>query len=198
MYSITMDTSGLFLMIALMDDQKVIDSIQMECLKKQSEYIIVKIDELLSRNQLDINEVSNIVITVGPGSYTGVRIAMTVAKVLGSIADKNIYTLSTLQLYAGKRDCYVLMDAKASRCYIGNYCDGRAVSEDTVLPNEEIQVLMDQTNRPFIGDLHVFKKEDVYYDLAQNFFDLKDQWVKVENVDTLAPTYLKNKEDYLK
>ncbi len=198
MYSITMDTSGLFLIIALMDDQKVIDSIQMECLKKQSEYIIVKIDELLSRNQLDIDEVSNIVITVGPGSYTGVRIAMTVAKVLGSIAAKNIYTLSTLQLYAGKRDCYVLMDAKAKRCYVGNYCNGMALSEDTVMPNEEIEALMARSDRPFIGDLHVFKQEDVYYDLAQNFFDLKDQWVKVEDVDTLAPTYLKNKEDYLK
>ena len=181
-----------------MDDNGLIDYQQIACLKQQSEYIIGKMDELLKRNNLNVQQIDNYVITEGPGSYTGVRIAMTVAKVLGSIAEKNIYTLSTLQLYAGMNDCYVFMDARAKRVYAGRYRNGVALIEDTVYPNQQAEEIMNNEDVMFIGDLHLFGKEDYWPTPAENFFSLKPMWKKVENIDILAPTYLKSKEEYLK
>lgn len=198
MYSLGIETSNKFLLLVLMNDEKVVDYIQMDCFKKQSEYIIVKIDELVKRNNLAINQIDNYIITKGPGSYTGVRIGMTVAKIIGSIANKNVYTLSTLQLYAGLEDCYVLMDGRAGRCYVGRYNQGMAINEDTIINNIEIENNILNKGVTVIGDLSVFNKEDRYDHLAENFFVLKQQWQKVDNIDILVPTYLKDKEDYLK
>ena len=48
-----------------------------------------------------------------------------------------------------------------------------------------------------IGDLHLFGFEDRYDDLCRNFLELRDQWTPVENIDLLAPSYLKSNEEYL-
>ena len=158
MYTIGIDTSHHFLLLVLMDENKVVDYIQDECPKLQSEYIIVELDNLLKRNDISLTTVKDIVVTIGPGSYTGVRIGLTVAKILGSIVGKTVYTLSTLQLYAGVDNALVLMDARANRCYVGRYSGGTALVEDTVLTNDEIRKLLNE-NITLIGDLHLFDKK---------------------------------------
>jgi tRNA threonylcarbamoyladenosine biosynthesis protein TsaB len=198
MHALGIDTSHLFLLIVLMNDEGVVDAIQLDCFKQQSEYIIGQMDELLKRNALTIEDISDIVVTRGPGSYTGVRIGMTVAKVLGSITAKTVHTLSTLQLYAGLKDCLVLMDARAKRCYVGRYCAGQALQPEEIMTNEEIGKLLEECRCELIGDLHLFGQTDHYEQLAGNFFALKPYWQKEEDVDRLAPEYFKSRKEYLK
>lgn len=197
MYTIGIDTSHQFLVLVLMDENKVIDYIQNDCPKLQSEYIVFELDELLKKNDVPLEDVKNVVVTIGPGSYTGVRIGLTVAKILGSIVGKTIYTISTLQLYAGINNALVLMDARAKRCYVGRYNNGVALKEDSVLANEEIKDLLSD-DVTLIGDLHLFDKEDYYPEIASNFIVLKESWQKVENIDVLTPVYLKSSQEYLR
>lgn len=196
MYAVGIDTSHQFLVISLMNEEGVIDGVQLNCFKQQSEYLVPELKKLLEKHEIEMLDVDKWIVTEGPGSYTGVRIGMTLAKVAGSLENREVYTLSTLQLYAGKQDCYVIMDARARRCYIGRYVEGMALWEDTVWPNAEVEKIIEV--QPVIGDLHLFGKEDVYGDLCQNFYDLKEDWRKVDNVDLLTPRYLKSNEDYLK
>ncbi len=200
MYSLGIETSHKFLLLVLMDDEKVVDYIQYECLKKQSEYIIPEIDNLLNRNSLTVEDVTNIVVTIGPGSYTGVRIGLTVAKILGSIAKKRVYTLSSLQLYAGLNDCYSFIDARANRVYVGRYCNGHPLMKDTVYENTTMQQVIDQEveSLAFIGDWHLFNGVDYYPTLAENFLKLRACWRKADSIDLLTPTYLKSSEEYLR
>ncbi|MBR0230351.1 MAG: tRNA (adenosine(37)-N6)-threonylcarbamoyltransferase complex dimerization subunit type 1 TsaB [Erysipelotrichaceae bacterium] len=197
MYSLGMDTSHQFLVIALLKDDSVIDSVQLSCFKHQSEYLVPEVQKILERNSLEVRDINNWIVTRGPGSYTGVRIAMTMAKVVCSLEKKNVYTLSTLQLYAGNRDCYVIMDARAKRAYIGRYRNGEALMEDTVYPLTQVDELINEGKVEFMGDLHLFGKGDDYGDIAGNFAVLKNRWEKVENPDLLVPSYLKSNEDYL-
>ena len=196
MYTLGLDTAHLFLTIVLMDHNKVVDYYMQPCLKKQSENMIVEVDNLLKKHNLTVNDITKLVITSGPGSYTGVRIAMTFAKVLGSICDKEVYTLSTLQLYAGKKECMVLLDARANRCYFAKYKDGQPIIKDCIKTNDEIREMLD-SDCIIKGDLHLFNREDNYQDIVNNFIDLKDQWVKVDNIDLLTPVYLKSNQEYL-
>lgn len=197
MYTIALDSSHHFLVLALLDENSVIDYIQKEYPKSQSEHIIVELDDLLKRNNISLDSVNSVVVTIGPGSYTGVRIALTVAKILGSIVGKTVYSLSTLQLYAGEQKALVLLDARAKRCYVGSYNNGEAIVADTVLTNEEIKTLLSD-DATLIGDLHLFDKEDYYPNIANNFLLLKEKWQKIENVDVLTPTYLKSSQEYLR
>ena len=121
---------------------------------------------------------------------------MTFAKVLASVGEKKLYTLSTLQLYAGLEDCYSIIDARAKRVYVGRYKDGKPLMEDTIYTNDKMKEIVSDGTK-VVGDLHLFGREDAYGDLCRNFVLLRDQWTPVENVDLLAPSYLKSNEEYL-
>ena len=64
----------------------------LEAFKKQSETIFVELNRLLKETNLDYKDIDRVIITKGPGSYTGIRIAMTIAKVLCSQMHKELYT----------------------------------------------------------------------------------------------------------
>ncbi len=197
MYTVGVDTSHQFLLLALLKDDRLVEGVQLDCFKHQSEYLIPEISKLLERHGLEASDIDSFVVAQGPGSYTGVRIGMTMAKVLGSLMHRDVYTLSTLQLYAGLEDCYVIMDARAKRVYVGRYKDGKPLMEDTIYTNDRMKEIID-SGANVIGDLHLFGQEDRYGDLAQHFADLREFWQKVDNVDLLTPTYLKSSEEYLK
>ncbi len=195
MLTLCMDTSYKYLALALIKDDEVIGSFQELCFKRQSEMIFVKLKELFSKCQIDPLTIDSICISEGPGSYTGVRIAMTIAKTICEVADIDLYTISTLRLYAaGKKDTLVIMDARANRAYVGLYDQDRQVMSDRVLSLEKI----DLADHDLIGDLSLFGKEDRMSDLALAFLATKKSWHKVEKIAYLVPKYLKESEAYLR
>lgn len=194
---IGMDTSYKYLNICLLDGDIVVDSLHMECFKQQSEWMIPKLKELMDRHGWVSEDIEAMVITEGPGSYTGIRIAMTVAKVFCSSMNIPLYTLSTLQLYASNREhTAVLMDARGKRAYIGKYHLGKAVMEDTVLPIDELSNVLTEDDF-IVGDGSLVGKEDAFEDVAGHFLALRPEWKKVENVNLLVPKYLKDTKEYL-
>ncbi len=70
--------------IALYDDSKLIDSVSWEAHRQLAETIHHKIKDLLSSQGRDWSNVEGIIIYRGPGSFTGLRIGMSVANALAS------------------------------------------------------------------------------------------------------------------
>ena len=136
MITLCMDTSHKFLAVSMIKDDQVIASVQEDCWKKQSEYIFPVITKMTEDNNIRPEDIDNVVITKGPGSFTGVRIAMTIAKVFCAMAGKQLYTLETLQLYAGKKDCTVLLDARGKRAYTARFHDGKPLTEVIPMADE--------------------------------------------------------------
>ncbi len=194
MITLCMDTSHKFLAVSMIKDDQVIASVQEDCWKKQSEYIFPVITKMTEDNNIRPEDIDNVVITKGPGSFTGVRIAMTIAKVFCAMAGKQLYTLETLQLYAGKKDCTVLLDARGKRAYTARFHDGKPLTETAAVPLNEIELSDEDI---VIGDGHLAGLPDNYPDLAENFLALKNEWKAVENVHLLTPEYLKSTSDYM-
>ena len=48
-----------------------------------------------------------------------------------------------------------------------------------------------------IGDASLFKQEDNYPDIADNFLKHQDKWHLEKNVDTVVPLYLKDAQSYM-
>lgn len=112
MISLCMDSAYKQLVLGLYKDQELLAGISLEAFKKQSETIFVELNRLLKETNLDYKDIDRVIITKGPGSYTGIRIAMTIAKVLCSQMHKELYTISTMQLYAGiEKQANVILDA---------------------------------------------------------------------------------------
>lgn len=192
MIYLCMDTSHTWLALSLIKDDQVIAKVQEKCWKKQSEELFPRLIEMMDSAHLQPEDIDGIVVSKGPGSYTGVRIAMTVAKVFCAMGNKPIYTLSTLLLYAGKKTCRVVTDARGKRVYTCTFKDGQALEEEKAVSIDELEISEEVT-----GDGRLVGKEDNWPDIAENFLALKDVWQCAENVHLVVPEYLKSSSSYL-
>ena len=197
MITLCMDTSHRYLTLVLIDENQVLAEVQQECFKKQSETILSELDHLCQGIGMSADQIDAICITRGPGSYTGVRIAMTVAKIMCSMRKIPLYTLSTLRLFSGNfDDCLVLLDARSQRAYRAVFKEGNLVGKEEVLPLNQIKDEIKEA-RIVLGDSELLGCEVVKIDYAKSFLHNRMYWHQEENVHTCVPEYLKENDDYL-
>jgi len=89
---------------------------------------LTMIDELLGQANIHLNEVDYFVTSKGPGSFTGLRIGISLMQGLALALDKKIIPLSSLQTlaYAAKptsKNILALLDARKSEVYGGYFND---------------------------------------------------------------------------
>ena len=186
-----MDTSHTYLALALLQDDKLLDSICEVAPKKQSELIFPELLSLLDKNHLSAKDIDEVVITEGPGSYTGVRIAMTVAKVFCSQKKIPLYTVNTLRLYAGNASGRVVLDARGKRVYTAVYKEGKEMEAPSIKGIDEIS-----SEEVLIGDTQLFGQEPKPLTLAENFVACRKDWKKQDNIHTVVPEYYKSIDAY--
>lgn len=193
MITLCMDTAHRYLVLAILKDDKIIASYSEYAWKKQSEIVFVELNKLMQEAGVKPDDIAQMVITKGPGSYTGIRIAMTIAKVFCTTKPVKLYTLGTLQLYAGMADnAEVILDARSNRVYYGHYLKGVKQSEGIKTLDELVK------DNPYIGDVELLDKTGSTPDFVANFLALKPLWEPVNNVHTLIPEYFKEESEYLK
>lgn len=197
MLSLCMDSAYKNLIIGLYDENGLIDGIAFEAFKKQSETIFVELERLLKKNDLDYKDFDQIVITKGPGSYTGIRIAMTIAKVLSIQMGQTLKTISTMQLYAGKEEkANVILDARSSRVYAAYLENGKLIEGPKIITLDQGESFLKAHPAPVFGDAYLIGQQGQSSDYLKNFGDLLLDAQRVENKHTLTPEYLKSSEAY--
>lgn len=193
MYSLFVDTAYKYLTIVIEKDNKVLASYSKECFKRQSEMLFSILDNLLKENNIDPKIIDSVYITDGPGSYTGVRISMTLAKVLCQIRKIRLYKISSLKLYAANKErTMVIMDARANRAYVGAYDKGNCLLEDCTLPLSEI----DTKDYDVVLDGALVNKENKEVDIVNAFMSCKEDFEEVKDINHLVPRYLKESDSY--
>ncbi len=196
MITLAMDTAYKYLTVGIYEDGQLLAGLAEECFKKQSETIFVRIEELLHKCGLKLSDVDEVVITEGPGSYTGLQIAMTIAKILGTQSTAKIYTLSTMQLYAGlEPQANVILDARAHRAYTAHLSNG-VITEEAILDVKDLPKFIDDHPGTLYGDGFLVEQEGAPSDFLQNFADLRELYQPVENVHALVPKYYKESDAY--
>jgi len=63
-------------------DNKILNCFEFET-EKQSEELLIVIDGILKNHKLKLKDIKAIVVNAGPGSFTGVRVGVTIANTLG-------------------------------------------------------------------------------------------------------------------
>lgn len=118
MISIILDTSNQYLVVALYKDGKCLGKIQELGSQRQSENAIPYLQKLLDQYHVELLDVDEAIITKGPGSYTGVRVAMTIIKTLNVIHPLKVKAISSLKAYAGLDRCISVIDARRQKLYV--------------------------------------------------------------------------------
>ena len=193
MITLCIDTAYKYLTCALIDDDKIIASFSEECFKHQSEELMNALEKVFSESNIKKDDIDAICITKGPGSYTGVRIAMSLAKTICILKKIKLYTISTLALYAsGKEKQLVLMDARSNRAYVGVYDENKVVIKDCIKELDKI----DYEGLNLCGDAHLLGFEDKVIDIPSAFLMTRSVWEEVININYLVPEYLKESDSY--
>lgn len=100
MYTLFIDTHDRDLIIALYKDDEVISKKIKESLRNHSDFTMPLIKEILDENEIKVNDLGQIYVVNGPGSFTGVRIGVTIAKTLAYCLNIPIKTITSLEMYA--------------------------------------------------------------------------------------------------
>lgn len=100
MLSLGIDTSLSHCSVAIVRDGQEIASESRLCPNKQAEEIAPLVQEILANNDIKPNELDKVIVTNGPGSFTGVRVGLAFAKSLAFSINKPCIGVSTLQVFA--------------------------------------------------------------------------------------------------
>jgi tRNA threonylcarbamoyladenosine biosynthesis protein TsaB len=77
---ISIETSSHICGVSLLSDGVIIDKVEVNHPKVHAEKLPVQLNEIISRNNLDLDSIDGVAISAGPGSYTGLRIGMSLVK----------------------------------------------------------------------------------------------------------------------
>lgn len=126
MKTIAFDTSNQPLSVALFDDERLIGQLETNQPKNHSVQLLPFMDQLLAQAGWQPVDLEQVIVSQGPGSYTGLRIAVTTAKTLAFTLNIPLVGVSSLALIAAnvqEADTIIvpIMDARNDNMYAGAY-----------------------------------------------------------------------------
>ncbi len=194
MYRILLDSSNKKLAVGVSKDDQLIDSIEYEAWQRQSETMIPEIDKILKRNHIQNEEIEAVVVSIGPGSYTGVRIALTIAKVMALSLSCKLYSVSSLQILRdGDKPSICLINARSNRSYIGVYSGENIEVEDTIWKNDEVlEFVSSHPSYAICGDTEYLNLESHESNILLEMLKLSLNKAPLQDILGLKPKYLKD------
>ena len=197
MITILLDSSNTNLSVGIARDNLLLEYISYEAWQRQSEYMIPELDKLLSKYNVSRDEIKEVMVAKGPGSYTGVRIAITIAKTIATALDAKLYAVSSLRVQkACKNPSICLINARSGRSYIGVYEDDKVLLDDQIMKNEDVlNYIKEHPNYSVCGDVKYLGLEGVISNNIQEMLSLKNV-LEPANPLSLKPVYMK--EEYAK
>lgn len=177
---LAMDTSNQTLGVALLRDGELIGSYITNVNRNHSVRLMPAVDDLMKEVGMEPEDLDQVVVANGPGSYTGVRIGVTTAKTLAWALDIPVKAVSSLELLAwqGRNSVHTIcpfFDARRGLVFTGLYQfeNGKAepiISEQNVLMEDWLHELKKEGNRVIFlsPDLSVHQEriESIMGDLA--------------------------------
>lgn len=188
MRTLFFDVSTNVMYVGLAKDDILVDYSIRFATKDHAKYLVDRIDQVLKRNKLRLDQIDELIIGYGPGSYTGIRIAVVVGKMLAYAKAVKLRTVSSLFFMTSGYEGRVaaLIDARRGYVFSAIYENGETILEDDYRK---------------LSDL----KEDPMYVKAQTVFiddrsflvnpkRLREKSVEVIDVHGLVPNYLRKTE----
>ena len=163
MLLLAIDSSGLVASIALMLDDTVLGEYTTNFKKTHSQTLLPMMNEVVQMTGIALEDLDAIVISGGPGSFTGLRIGAATAKGLGLALNKPLVNVPTVDalafnLYGNEQIICPIMDARRQQVYTGLYTfegdDFKVLCPQKAVGIDEIVAEINAMGRPviFLGD----------------------------------------------
>lgn len=173
---LAIDTSSSVASAAVMSNGQVVGEYTVCNGKTHSQIIIPLISDMLDKSGISIKDIDVFATSLGPGSFTGLRIGVATIKSFAQAMNKNIIGISALQglcaNVASVKDVVVcpVIDARRGNVYNALYKNGIELQHDRLVSLDEVLNEVADEKTLFLGDgitKHREKIIDVLGDKAQ-------------------------------
>lgn len=194
MYTIILDSSNTELSIGLVREGILLDSTSYEAWQQQSEFMVKELAVLLDKYKVKNEDIKDIIVSIGPGSYTGVRISLTIAKTIATALNIDIYPVSSLRVKkCDNKPSICLINARGNRSYFGVYFENQIIVNDMILSNDEVRKYIEEhPDYVICGDTKYLGIEGYKADVLKQALSLYKSLEKCESTLGLKPVYLKD------
>lgn len=198
------DTSSDLLKVSLIKDNKIIFDKELHTKNDHSSYLVPTIDEAFKSNNIDFKELDEIIVGNGPGSFTGTRISIAVAKTYAFSFNIPVYMISSLEELIYDNDGYdfyvPIIEEKKENLYFSIFDkDKKRVMDDTYSSTEYMYKKLEELNGKILL-ISLSDKEYEKYDTVKAGINalniMKNIDVNNEKVNPhlLKPNYIKKIE----
>ena len=205
MKSLLIDTSNKVISLAINDDGINIAEINANVARPHSETLMVYISHLFDYAGMEKSEIDRIIVASGPGSYTGLRIGVTVAKTLAFSLKTELYSVSSLFVLAASSDrqgiVAPLFDARRGNVFTAAYKfnddEFEVIQAPAHMSFDELKERMKDEDVCFYGNsTEQFKNVDGFSHLTPNISNVERylEALEQEDVHGLVPEYLRVSE----
>ncbi|WP_297810169.1 tRNA (adenosine(37)-N6)-threonylcarbamoyltransferase complex dimerization subunit type 1 TsaB [uncultured Finegoldia sp.] len=212
---LAIDTSTMISSCTLMEDGVVVGDYNINQKKTHSETLVLMIEQMLEKLDVNIEDVDVFCVCKGPGSFTGLRIGMTTAKTFAQVFDKKIVGISTLEALANMvmtdKIIIPILDARGGRVYYSMFTNGnklnRLMDDDLIYFDELMEKLDDDKEYIFVGDgVYSFldeinSKENFHLAnsslnncITRSICDLANKTETFDSYYTLSPDYVRKSQ----
>ena len=158
------DTSNQALSLAILEDEHLLAQTTLNIKKNHSITLMPAIDFLMNSLDMKPKDLDRIVVAQGPGSYTGLRIAVATAKTLAHTLQIELVGVSSLLALVPEQVeglVIPIMDARRNNVYAGFYQSGQAVRPEAHLPLAEVLEMAGTADQPvtFVGETATFAEQ---------------------------------------
>ncbi len=206
MLTLAFDCSTSSMSIVLIKDTKILGEKNYFQEAKHSEMLVLEIKNLLDANKITFDDLELIIGTNGPGSYTGIRVALAVLKIIKITTQKPVLAVNCCEVLAYKYSqnyskINVAIQANGEEIYYAKYIVNNNLEEvvspmisnveDVLLEIKEDEFLCGSANKIF--DKHLLKSNQEDMILAKDVA-IYGQKKFLQNKDSqdILPLYLRD------
>ncbi len=193
-----LETTGPYCSVALLDDRGEVDCQVGTDRFQHLATITTMVEKLLEKNHVTWEQIETLAVSVGPGSFTGIRIGVSTARAISQLTGISLLPVPTLEAFAlqENRDDFLIcpiLDARRGQVYGGAYHKGKEIVEGGPYLLEElvaeIRPYLKGNQKPFfVGDgvpVSLKKLEDL---LGKEGFAYGEGYQSARGVLTYAQT----------
>ena len=189
-FVLVIDSSTPILFLGLLNKGQPVDSLVETLDRQQSEWMVPRVISFLLRHQLKMSDLQAIVVGDGPGSFTGVRLSLTLVKTLCLLKPINVYPISSLHLFAFDPLSAVWMDARGERMYLGVYEKAKVHVAPMILEMRHKKMIVDTyPNATWITPASACQQPNL---ILSHVASLIKSLTPLKDVHLLNPRYLKD------
>jgi tRNA threonylcarbamoyladenosine biosynthesis protein TsaB len=211
-YNLLLDTTQDTLMLALVQENTIFTTLQEghDSQRYHSAILLPKIQQLFDQAGIGFPDLTGVAVNRGPGSFTGIRTGLTMARLMGQFSDLPLFGFSTFELIAAHpqflgQSVSIFLNAFRQQHYLAELEVGQSgtihwIQEARVLPNETPSVVksdycvmesslsgklsVTHSNLLMLGDLALFTPEMMQFYLSRQADSFRYSW------QFLKPLYL--------